>query len=192
MTTNLTRQEAAKLVAVAIAACPQQSTRLDEKRQLAMVDTFASLLGDLSYEQASRALAAVLQTSPYLPAVADIRAAAVELAQGPASGGVAAWGAVLDAIRRYGAYRTPGVDFAFADPLVAECVATMGWPQLCGSESPVPDRARFVELYDGLAKQGRREIQAPILAAARAERDAAQIAAGAAVRRLLPDPEAAS
>lgn len=167
----MTRQEAAKLVAVVLASCPSQSSKLDRDRQLAMVDAFESLLGDMAYEQANAALRVLLQTRPFMPAVADIRATALELARGPVAPGGEKWGVVLRAIREQGAYRQPGSDFVFADSVTAKCVQSLGWQELCQSENQIADRARFIEMYDKLAAQSQREAQSPALAAAREARE---------------------
>ncbi len=182
----MNKQEAARLVAVCLASCPQQSGRMDQTRQLAMVDAFESLLEDLTYAECNAALRVILQTSPYLPAVADIRGKVLELKRGPVAAGGEAWGSVLAAMKKEGSYRTPGVEFRFRDPVTHECVALMGWKDLCLSENTVADRARFIELYGSLATQERKEQQSPILAAAREARESTQISAGDAVLRLVP------
>ena len=162
----MNRQEAGKIVTVIMAACPAQSSRLDGDRVRAMVDAYESLLSDLTYEQCNAAVAVLLQTRTWMPSVADIRATALELVRGPVKPGGEAWGSVLRAIREKGVYRLPGTDFVFNDSTTAKCVAAMGWENLCNSENAVADRARFVELYDQLAAQTRREATSPVLAAA--------------------------
>ena len=162
----MTRTEAAKLVAVIIASCPSQSSKLDRERQLGMVDAFEALLGDLEYAQASAAVRVLLQTRSWMPSVADIRATVIELNRGPVRAGGDAWGAVLSAMKHEGAWREPGVEFTFADPVTMRCVQRLGWRDLCLSENTVADRARFIELYDQLAQQSRKEQASPLLAAA--------------------------
>lgn len=180
----MTRQEAAKLVAVIIASCPAQSSKLDRERQLGMVDAFEALLGDLEYAHASAAVRVLLQTRSWMPSVADIRATVLELERGPVRAGGDAWGGVLAAIKGEGAYRTPGVDFTFRDPITARCVAALGWQELCLSENNTADRARFIELYDKLAQQDRKEQTSPLLAAA-AEHRRGSLPAGEAVRGVF-------
>ena len=73
-------------------------------------------------------------------------------------------GDVLAEIRRTGVYGVP----SFADPLVTECVRIMTWRGLCLGENEAADRARFIELYDGLATRWRvdavagRALPAPV------------------------------
>jgi hypothetical protein len=167
----MTRQEAAKLVAVILAACPAQGSKLNEQRQLAMVDAFESLLGDIPYAAASAAVAVLLQTKPYMPAIAEIRSTVLELSGNSIAPGGEQWGAVLEAVRRYGSYRTPGVDFHFNDDTTGRCVKALGWQEICLSENQTADRARFIELYDKLAAHSHREKQAPLLGAAKQARE---------------------
>ena len=171
----MNKQESARLVAVILASYPQQAAKLDQSRQLGMIDAFESLLDDLTYAQCNAALRVLLQTRTWMPSVAEIRATVVELERGPQRNGGDAWGSVLDAIRRYGAYRTPGVDFQFADPLVARCVQALGWQNLCLSEMQTSDRKQFVELYEKLAAQSQRQAQAPALAEGRQPYEPMQI-----------------
>lgn len=178
------RSESARIVAAILAACPGQSNRLDEHRQIAMVDTFATLLADLTYAEVNAAVTVLLQISTWMPSVADIRRQVLELQRGPVRAGGEAWGDFLDAVGRHGAYRLP----AFADPLVARVVSRLGWRELCLSENQVADRARFVELYDRLAQQEAREEQAPLLGEAKRQRqlEARDGSLGSLIAGLLP------
>jgi hypothetical protein len=118
---------------------------------------YEHMLRDLDYQTALAALERLLATKPnFPPTVAEIREAALALTVGEIRPGGSAWGDVVKAIRRYGYMRSPGVDFTFPDPLVAEAVSAMDWVELCSSENQVADRARFIELYDHLAATRRR------------------------------------
>lgn len=162
----MTRQDAAKLCAVIVAAHPGQSSRLDRDQLTAMADAYAALLSDLEYDTADRAVRALLQTRAWMPGVADIRAAVAELEQGAKRTGAEAWGGVLRAISAEGAHRRPGRDFVFSDPVTARVVAALGWAALCASENQIADRARFIEAYDQIAATARRVAQSPVLEAA--------------------------
>ncbi len=176
----MTRDETARLVAVMLSAVPNH--RVDARTVPDMINAYADLLGDLTYEQCNSALRVLLQTRTWLPSVADIRSAALELRRGPVRAGGDAWGGVLRAVQYEGVHREPGTDFVFSDPIAARCVEAFGWRNLCNSENQVADRARFVELYDKLATQNQREAQSPTLAAA-AERRA--LSAGDGVRSVV-------
>lgn len=197
------QNEAARLVSVLLAAYPSQCAKLDEKQQAQMVTVFADLLDELSYELCNAALRVLMQTAKFMPSVAEVRAAALELKHGAVAAGGEAWGSVVKAMQREGANKTPGVDFVFRDPVTARCVNAFGWRELCLSENAAADRARFIELYDVLASEHRREQQAPVLAAARevrqvsgGARSAAELVAGivetanraGGLQRLLAKP----
>lgn len=167
------QSEAARIVAVLLVAFPSQGNKLSEKQQTTMAEVFADMLGDLAYEQCNAAIRVLIQTRQFMPTVSEIRSTAIDMQRGPLRAGADAWGTVLHSIRRYGAYRRPGDDFTFDDPTVARCVEALGWRELCLSESSVSDRARFIELYDKLAIEARRESQSPSLAAARQHRELA-------------------
>lgn len=160
----MNRSETAKILAVIAAAWPNaRASDLDVNLQ---VDVWADLLEDLDYRACSLAVRSLAQTQKFAPGVAEIRAYVLELERGPVRPGGEAWRDFLDAVSRYGAYRTP----AFADPIVSRCVTSLGWQELCLSENQVADRARFIELYDRLAASQRREQQSPLLGAAREQR----------------------
>jgi hypothetical protein len=112
---------------------------------------YETMLLDLPFAACQQAVARLICTSKWLPTVAEIRAAATDVERGPVRSGGEAYGDVLAEIRRTGSYGLP----SFVDPLVAECVRLMGWRGLCLGTNEAADRARFVELYDALARRGR-------------------------------------
>lgn len=147
----MTDLEAKKLVAVLVAAFPTTKATMDT------VGIYTRMLADLEYPAANAAVEQLLAISKWMPTVAEIRERALSLSVGDVKPGGEAWGLVLKAIRRYGYMRTPGIDFSFDDATTAECVSAMNWQELCNSENPTADRARFIELYDALAVQHRRK-----------------------------------
>jgi len=180
------QSESARIVAVICTAYPQQASKLDREAKLGMVTTFASMLDDIPYDRANAALRVLIQTRTWMPSVADIRATVAELERGPVRAGGDAWGSVLAAIRAQGAYRTPGSDFVFNDPIVARCVEALGWQNLCSSEMAASDRKQFVDLYEKLATDKRRAVVSPSLALVDGDSDASalvkQLAASIAVK----------
>ncbi len=142
--------EIKKLVAVLVAAYP--NSKISEES----VGVYVRMLADLDYPAANAAVEQLLASSKWMPTVSEIRERVVSLHRGEILVGGEAWGLVLKAIGRYGRYRVPGVDFKFDDPTTAECVSALNWRELCDSENPQADRARFVELYDRLAARNRR------------------------------------
>lgn len=184
--------EIKKLVAVLVASFPSSKITLDT------VGIYERMLADLEYVVANAAVERLLATAKFLPTIAEIREACAALTVGEKRAGGEAWGDVLDAVGRYGAYRVPALNFRFEDPLVAKCVAALGWRELCLSENQQADRARFIELYDRLATTERvkqladglpalKRLQAarPELPAGRSDGAAA---IGSLVRRLISVP----
>lgn len=142
----MTRSEAAKLVAVLAQAWPRSPVSVETSK------VYEGALMDLSHAEAEAAVSLLLRTSKFLPTIAEIRTAAVDLRRGPVRSGPEAWGDVLGQIRRVGAYGVP----KFEDPVTAECVRVLGWRNLClEGHNDAADRARFCELYGDLALRER-------------------------------------
>jgi hypothetical protein len=144
------RSEAAKLVAM-ISAAWRDAAISD-----ATAEIYETMLADLSFETAQQAVARLIATNKWLPTIAEIRATAADIEHGPARKGGEAYGDVLAEIRRTGAYGVP----TFKDPVVAECVRLMTWRGLCLGDNEAADRARFIELYDGLQTRVRADVVA--------------------------------
>lgn len=153
----MTPQEAGEVVSLLLAAYPTQRQRMTERDAKAMTLAYANALLDLDVDAARAAVSSIVLTEEWIPTIAALRATAAELAQGRARSGDEAWGDVVEAQRRFGSYRAPGVDFEFADPLVAEVVRRFGWDELCKSENQIADRAHFMRAYDDLAAAAARD-----------------------------------
>jgi hypothetical protein len=125
--------------------------RMSDADVLAMVDAYAGGLMHLDDISVRRAITELVLTERWIPTIAQIVSKVSDQHDGRKREGGEAWGDALAAIRRHGYMRTPGVDFEFNDPLVASCVRSMGWSELCNSENIHADRARFIELYAQLA-----------------------------------------
>lgn len=156
----MTQSECAKIVAVLLAAFP--NAKVTTKTS----EVYERMLLDQEYPVVNAAVERLLATSRFMPTIAEIRDACLDLSTGERKAGGEAWGELLKAISRNGIYRSPGVDFVFTDPVVGRCVESMGWTNLCNSENAVADRARFIELYDKLAIGERRQRNAGALPAA--------------------------
>lgn len=142
----MTRGEASKLVTLLAAAFPRAGVTT------ATSEVYEAMLADLPYPEASEAVARLLRTSRFLPTIAEIREAAVELKRGALRSGAEAWGDVLKQIRRVGHVGVP----KFQDPITAECVRILVWRNLAiEGTNDAADRARFCELYDDLARRDR-------------------------------------
>lgn len=182
----MNRQETAKLVAVMVAATAQ-GAKLDGRAVEGMIDAYSGLLADLDYEACDAAVRVLLQSKPFIPAVADIRSAVLELKHGPVRTGADAWGD----LRKLQTPRDRAA-MALVDPIVLYVCQSYGWIEwrtlwrngedieqwhvVTSEKNEASDRARFIELYDSTVSQYRREVQVPILAAAREARGAKSIA----------------
>lgn len=156
----MTQQQAQQVVAILGAAFASQLTRMGESDAKAWARVYAKGLEDLDFESTRSAVDRLVKTARFLPTIAEIRAAVVDVNHGSRRAGGAAWEDVRAAMSRYGAYRVPGQDFTFDDPIVAQAVKGLGWKDLCLSENSVADRARFIELYDQLARGERTDAAA--------------------------------
>lgn len=138
-------KEAAKLVAVALAAYPTPAGFLGAPAVEAMMTAWAMVLVDLAYADCSAALARYIATAPdKIPSPGHIRRIVSEASVGRRRTGADAWGDVLRQIGLTGRYRQP----SFNDPIAAAVVASLGWRELCDSENATADRARFIDDYD--------------------------------------------
>jgi hypothetical protein len=151
------RSEAAELVMMLFGAYPNAKTSASTSA------IYETMLSDLDESTARAAVARLIATSKWMPTVAEIREAATEQSIGPARSGADAWLDVVSEIRRVGVYSAPSFD----DALTADIVRRWGWRALCDSTNDVADRSRFIETYDGLARQARsREVSGMTLPAA--------------------------
>jgi len=149
--------ESAELVMLLLGAYPQA------KPSSATSQVYELMLSDLDLGSARAAVQKLIATSRFMPTVAEVRCAAADLEHGPVRAGAEAWLDVVAEIRRIGIYSAPRFD----DAIVASIVSRWGWRALCDSPNEAADRARFVEMYDSLARQARdREVSGLALAPA--------------------------
>jgi len=119
------------------------------------------LLADIDVPTLKMAVTKLLATHKFCPSIAEVRAAALSTKRtiGEESP-EAAWGVVLDAIRRFGWARQP----SFTDPVIERALqCTIGWYDLCTSElSDGPShRARFIAAYESLQAKVREGLLLP-------------------------------
>jgi hypothetical protein len=145
---------------------PREWSFLAKPQQKATERMYCKLLRDIPFAVGYTATEQLLATAKRMPTPADIREVAMQLMHGDVKPGGEAWGGVVKAIEREGISRTPGKDFIFADSITAKCVASLSWKELCRSDNRTADRARFIELYDQLARTYRREQNVSQLPAA--------------------------
>ena len=153
----MTSGECREVLRLIGAAYPAQRQRMSNDDVRAMAAVYAAGLADLELGRVRAAVERLVKSSRWMPTLAEIREAAVEVAHGASIPGGQAWGRCLALIRRYGAHRHPGIDFSLDDPLLHATIRAFGWPDLCQSTNLHADRARFIELYDELVKGERKE-----------------------------------
>jgi hypothetical protein len=119
----------------------------------ATAEVYVTMLADLDFDAAKEACARLMATSTFLPSIAEIRETVVNVQHGPQRTGEEAWKDVCAEIRAVGAYEAP----RFNDPVVAECVRSLGWRTLCLGPNDAADRARFIALYDELTTRARKD-----------------------------------
>ncbi len=151
-------EQAGAIVKQVLGAYPAQRQRMTSDDVVGLTVSWIQDLADVDHAIGKAALSRLLRSSKFVPTIAEFREACVDVAGGRRKNGGEAWGEVLALIRRHGSHRWPGQDFEIADPLIAAAVRSFGWRDLCASENAVADRARFIELYDQLAKADRKEI----------------------------------
>jgi hypothetical protein len=149
----MTPTQAKAAVKLLLAAYPTQRQRMSDSDVTGMTEVYATAFAKLDDAIVRAAISALVLTERWLPSVAQVVAKVADMRDGRKRAGGDAWGDVLGAMRRYGSHRTPGIDFSFADPLVARVVKAFGWGDLCASDNAAADRARFIELYDKLATE---------------------------------------
>jgi len=153
----VTVEQSVEILRLIGASYPTQRQRMTREDARAMAAAYTAGLLDLDFERARAAVNRLVKASKWIPTIAEIREAAVDVAHGSRAPGGEAWGQCLKLIRRYGSHRWPGIDFEVGDPVLLATIRALGWLDLCQSDNPHADRARFIELYDQLAQGERKE-----------------------------------
>jgi hypothetical protein len=143
----MTKQETARLVALALANWPSMQDKSFKVEGTAAL--WHKMLGHLPYSVVEAGLAKILLTSKYFPTVAEILAAAESLQ--PKSQGLppveAAWDEVC---RNLNPYQAP----VWSHDGIRLTVRRLGGIRtLCESENMGPIRAHFFKLYEALAER---------------------------------------
>lgn len=151
----MTESEAQKLITTLVTAFPNEWRFLDEDQQKATRKIYRHMMRDLDARTCAAACARLIATCRKMPTIAEIREGTAQQANGRRLLGGEAWGKVTTAIAREGRARKPGVNFVWIDPVTAHVVDAMGWEYLCSmtEDRVMADRARFIELYEQLAKR---------------------------------------
>jgi hypothetical protein len=143
----MTLAEVNVLLAAISATWPRFTEKVATDALKLMPGIWHDALEDIDAAAAVDALKVHRATSVWPPTIADIRRIVAERAAPVRRIGADAWGDVQLAIQRWGASNIPQFD----DPIVARAVRSLGWRNLCLSNTQAADRARFCECYDAMA-----------------------------------------
>lgn len=167
----MNKHEMHEIFKLVIAGWPSQRQRIDDDDMAAMTSLYAAGLMDLDAGVVRKAIERVVRTAKFMPTVAEIREAAGVVVSGDQITGLTAWGEVVRAIGKHGAYKRPGsaldveqgrADFAIENPLTLRVIRSLSWQALCSGtiSTQTSDRARFADEYDTIASQERKNQQA--------------------------------
>lgn len=138
--------ETVRILAVIAAAYPDKF-KVDETK----VNLWHSLLKDLTYEICNIAVQKHILESPFVPAISDIRKAAVNILTPEVDKVDAgtAWGEIMKAIKAFGIYR-PEEALKSMSPRTAKAAEFLGWQEICLSENLGVLRGQFMKIYDSM------------------------------------------
>jgi hypothetical protein len=121
------------------------------------VEVYVHLLADIPGEVLEQAALEHISRSTYFPTIAELRTAAFDILEAisPMPTDYEAWAEVQAEIRRVGNAGQP----QFSHALIARTVNLLGWRYLCLSENPVADRSHFIQAYQALRENARRETR---------------------------------
>lgn len=145
------RIEVAKIVGALAAAFPHAQVTEETLR------VYVAALADIPLDVLAVAANQCLAECEFFPTVARLRDTALSLTTDLERQATpfAAWGEVVEAIRRVGYYRDP----TFSTPLISKAVLIMGWKELCLSDNQVADRAHFVKVYEQLLNREKQQAK---------------------------------
>lgn len=120
-----------------------------------------ALLNDIPYNVASIAVQKYMLTNKFPPTPAEIREQALAVQLGDAPLWSDAWGKVLAAVKKYGAYRQVQAMESF-DEITRQAVQRIGYQEICRSENITADRANFRMIFEQLAEREQEKNRIPI------------------------------
>ena len=202
----MNKAETTKLFAVISAMFPRD-TKFAQADKL-MIEMWQKMLADISYEDAEKAVAASVSTSPFPPSIAEIRDYATRLNGPRRLTAEEAWGIASECIRTYGTKTVPKDGYAdrvyefvrFGEPVrvrpsgleyeakrhcpedVWALLQRMGYRDICESDNPDVVRGQFMKAWSSHDAEAK-EVRViggvvPELVAAITETVLAQLGAG--------------
>lgn len=154
----MTFEETMALLYLAKKLFPRDKSMGVSTREMAEIgEAWTELLQDIPFELGKAAVAAHAASSPYAPAVSEIRAYARKLTEPPRLSADEAWAVALGTIRRYGC--SPVRDVATGKfpherarentpPEVWRVMELMGYRSMCMSENIDVLRAQFIRAWE--------------------------------------------
>ena len=154
----MTFEETMALLYLAKKLFPRDKSMGGSTREMAEIgEAWSELLQDIPFELGKAAVAAHAASSPYAPAVSEIRAYARKLTEPPRLSADEAWAVALGTIRRYGC--SPVRDVATGKfpherarentpPEVWHVMELMGYRSMCMSENIDVLRAQFIRAWE--------------------------------------------
>ena len=125
------------------------------------MDLWYQELKDLPYPVASAALRKWVGTEKWPPSIAEIRATAGELVNGPAADWGQGWQEVQQAVRRFGWCREKEAMDSLS-PAARTAAQRIGWQDICTSENMETLRAQFRQVFQTEAQRQRQDaLMAP-------------------------------
>lgn len=137
---------------------------------------YAEALADIPPAILRAAGLACISRATFFPAIAEIRAEALNMATPAKPTADEAWRQVLEQVAEVHADGKP----TFSDPVIARVVAGVGWRAICLCEEPGVPRGQFYKLYNAALERERQTALLP-----QGVRDlAAQLQAGQQQKQL--------
>jgi hypothetical protein len=145
------REETIKVIGALAAAFPY--AKIGE----ATIRIYAEALADIPPAILKAAGLACLSRATFFPAIAEIRTEAMRVVAPPRLPPEQAWRLVLEQVAEVHYDGTP----YFADPVIAQVVAGVGWRDICMSEEPGVPRGQFYKLYAAAVERDRHDALLP-------------------------------
>ncbi|MHB1937027.1 MAG: replicative helicase loader/inhibitor [Acidobacteriaceae bacterium] len=123
------------------------------------VEIWATVLADLPAAVVDQAVKRIIATQeiPSLPTPGRVRREAAALTGVLPPSAELAWEEVMDAVRRHGYTNAP----RFSNELAERAMRSIGWRQICMSESLGVERGQFLRIYASLAEEVGKEAMLP-------------------------------
>lgn len=147
----MTETQCEQLLAVLQGAYPRTEFSDDT------IDVYTAMLSDLDFKAAQVAVRQLIATSKWLPTIAEIRRAVMDLVD-PLPSTEDAWIEVMQQARAYNLHsgRFP----EFSHPVVAKAADAVGWHALCYTDNIAMLASQFRRAYESIRESAMESRQA--------------------------------